>query len=211
MTHHTLYGAPGCGSAMVEAALVMAGVPYRLVQAASWEKGPELDELAAANPMKQIPTLRLPDGSVMTESAAILIHLGLMNPASGLLPAEPAERAQILRALVFIAANCYANVSIIDYPERWSDGARKATRERVRASARARLHEAWDLFADTFEAQPFLGGDAPCAADLMAAVVSRWSGARAHLRESRPAFSELLLRVEKHASVVEVFARHWPP
>ncbi len=209
MDTHTLYGAKGSGSAAIEAALTLAGVPFRIVDAASWQPGPGLDELATVNPMKQIPTLRLPDGSVMTESAAILIHLGLSYPASGLLSTAPAARAQAVRALVFIAANCYSNVSISDYPERWCTGGRAATRERVRASARARLHEAWDLFAQTFEGRPFLGGATPGAADLLASVVSRWSGARAHLRGTQPGFSALLSRIDTHPSVAGVFSRHW--
>ena len=207
---YTLFGSQGSGSAAIEAALVLTGADHRIVRASSWEPGPGLDELATLNPMKQVPTLRLPDGQVMTESAAMLIELGLRYPASGLLPSAPADRAQAIRALVFIAANCYSNVSISDYPERWSEGARKATRERVRGSARARLHEAWDLFADTFEPHPFLCGAAPGASDLLAAVVSRWSGTRAHLRASRPAFTALLGRIEAHPSVMAVFKRHWP-
>lgn len=207
---YTLYGSPQSGSAAIEAALVRAGAPHRIVRGSTWEPGPGLDELATLNPMKQVPTLRLPDGQVMTESAAILIELGLRYPASGLLPKAPGPRAQAVRALVFIAANCYSNVSISDYPERWSVGARKPTHERVRASAHLRLHEAWDRFADTFAADPFIAGAVPGAPDLLAAVVSHWSGARKHLGQSRPAFTALLDRIEAHPSVAKVFQRHWP-
>ena len=35
------------------------------------------------NPMRQIPTLVLPDGEVMTESAAILIYLADLHPRRG--------------------------------------------------------------------------------------------------------------------------------
>ena len=90
------------------------------------------------NPLAQIPTLVLPDGSVMTESAAILIHLGLAHPESGLLPAD-AHRAQMLRGLVYIAANCYAAIGIIDYPERWCSDADEDDRKRINAGTRQRL------------------------------------------------------------------------
>lgn len=207
----TLYGTRGSGSAIAEAALLLAGVPFRSVDAASWEPGPGRDELVRVNPLAQIPTLVLPDGTVLTESAAILIHLGLAHPDSGLLPADPARRAQALRGLVYIAANCYAAIGIIDYPERWCAEPDAATNKRIVAGSRARLHVLWDLFADAFPATPFLGGEAVGALDLMAGVVSKWSGARAHLAHARPAFSALLARVEAEPRIAPVFARHWPP
>lgn len=206
----TLYGSKGSGSASVEAALTIAGAAFRVVEAAPWEPGDGLEALKRVNPLAQIPTLVLDDGSVMTESAAILAHLGLAYPHSGLLPADPSRRAQAMRGLVYIPANCYAAIGVIDYPERWCDGASDDDKTRIRAGTRARLHHLWNVFADTFPAQPFLTGDAPGALDLLAAVVSRWSGARAHLAASRPAFSELLARIEADPRVAPIFARHWP-
>jgi len=207
---YTLYGTKGSGSAAVEAALTIAAIPFRSVDAASWEPGPGLDELTRVNPLAQIPTLVLPDGTVMTESAAILVHLGLAHPASGLLPAEASRRAQVIRGLVYIAANCYAAIGVIDYPERWCSDADDATKDRIRAGTRARLHHLWDVFADTFPAQPFLGGEQLGGLDLLAAVVSKWSGARKHLAQSRPAFSALLARIESEPRVAAIFVRHWP-
>ena len=207
---YTLYGSKGSGSAAVEAALTLAGIDFRGVEAASWEPGPGLDELKRVNPLAQIPTLVLPDGSVMTESAAILIHLGLAHPASDLLPADPSRRAQIVRGLVYIPANCYAAIGIIDYPERWCSNADDAMKKRIRAGTTARLHYLWDVFADTFPAQPFLTGERLGALDLLAAVVSKWSGTRKHLAASRPAFSALFARIESDPRVAPIFARHWP-
>lgn len=208
---YTLFGAKGSGAAAVEAALVLAQIPYRLVDAASWQPGPGLDELRQINPLAQVPTLHLPDGSVLTESAAILIELGLRLPASGLLPAHAAQRAQAIRGLVYIAANCYAAIGVIDYPERWCADGGDADHERIRSGARVRLHHLWDVCADTFPAQPFLSGARLGALDLLAAVVSKWSGARAHLATSRPQFSALLQTIERDPRVAAVFDRYWPP
>jgi len=127
-----LYGAKGSGSAAIEAALTLAGVRFRSVKAATWEPGPGLRKLKRVNPLAQIPTLVLDDGTVMSESAAILIWLGVRYPKAGLLPAKP---AQAIRGLVFLAANCYAAIGIIDYP---SATAPTATRRRPNASRRAR-------------------------------------------------------------------------
>jgi len=209
---YTLYGFKGSGSAAVECALEMSGPPFRIVDAASWEENAALAELARVNPLRQIPTLQLPSGQVLTESAAILMHLGLAFPASGLLSAVPGERDLALRGLVYIPANCYSCISIVDYPERYTTATDDAARAAVRAGAKARLHQHWDIFADLHPAPAdgFFAGAKPGALDLLAAVVSKWSGTRAHVAQSRPAFSALLQRVDAHPAVAPVFGRHWP-
>ena len=207
---YTLYGSQGSGSAAVEAALERTGVPFRLVRASSWEPDSAIGELERINPLKQIPTLRLPDGTVLTESAAILIHLGLEFPESQLLPAASTARAHAIRGLVYIAANCYSAVSVIDFPERWTSADDDAAKDRVRRAARERLHLHWNVFADQFAARPFLGGEVPGGLDLLAAVVSKWSGTRPHLRKHRPDFFAALEGIERYPWVAPVFARHWP-
>lgn len=208
---YTLYGTRGSGSAAVEVALHACGLPFEPVHASSWEADSAQHDLARVNPMRQIPALVLPDGSVLTESAAILIHLGLAFPQSKLLPEAPEARAQAIRGLVFIAANCYTAISIGDYPQRWTTATTKPAHEKVRQGARRQLHRHWEVFADTFAAQPYFSGDAPGALDFLAAVVSKWSGTRAHVAEARPQFFEALRRIETHELVRPVFAQHWSP
>ncbi len=206
----TLYGYTGSGSAAAECGLALAGLNYRNVQAASWDTHSAIDELRRVNPLAQIPTLQWDDGSVMTESAAILIELGLRHPASGLLPADPAARANAIRGLVYIAANCYAMIGVIDYPDRVMAQPDKQEAERVVRRSRERLHELWSQFADQFPATPFLGGAAPNALDILAAVVSKWAGARQHLAQARPQWAAVLPRIEGHPALAPVFQRHWP-
>jgi GST-like protein len=205
---YTLYGKKGSGSASTQAALELIGAPFRIVETASWEQNDAFQELLKLNPLGQIPTLVLEDGSVLSESAAILIHLGNVHPQSGLLPGAPAARAQTLRLVISppIATPQSAS-SIIP-----SAGARTPTRclqQRIR-STRARLHHHWEIFADLFPARPYLGGAEIGALDLLAAVVSKWSGSRSHLQKACPAFYETLMRIEAHPKVAPVFAQHWP-
>lgn len=209
---YTLYGKKGSGSATTQVALEVAGAPYKTIETASWEPNDAFNDLLKLNPLGQIPTLVLPDGTVLSESAAILIHLGETYPQSGLLPSSPAARAQAVRGMVFVAANCYAAISIIDFPERWCSDADNddAVKERIRAGTRARLHRHWETFADLFPALPYLGGSELGALDIHAAVVSRWAGTRKHLEEHRPAFYATLMRIEAHPKVAPVFAQHWP-
>ena len=209
---YTLFGFKGSGSASVECALEMTGAPYRIVETASWERNDALAELERVNPLKQIPTLRLPDGSILSESAAILMHLGFAFPNSGLLGEVAAERDAVLRGLVYVAANCYSCITILDYPERFTSASDDAALTAIREGTRARLHHHWDIFADLYPVQDerFIGGEQPGALDLLAAVVSRWGGARKHAKAARPPFSALLDRIDSHPAVALVFGRHWP-
>lgn len=206
---YILYGTRGSGSAAIEMALRACGVAWTGFTAASWQPGTAIEALARVNPLVQIPTLQLPDGAVLTESAAILLHLALTFPEAHLLPSDPAKRAQALRGLVFVAANCYAAIGVIDFPDRWTTAAEDAARNAVRNAAQQRLFHDWDVFADSFAAQPYLSGDVPGALDFLALVVSMWSKAREHISASRPALAAALQRIQEHERVQPVFRAHW--
>ncbi|MPR04070.1 glutathione S-transferase [Pseudomonas sp. MAFF 212408] len=204
---YTLYGTDESGSCMIEIALQRCAVPWHRVNASSWDDGEGSDALARINPLKQIPTLVTPDGQVLTESAAILIHLGLEFPASDLLGGD---RAQILRGLVYIAANCYSAIGIIDYPQRWLGTADEAAQAQLVTGTRRYLHQAWVVFADQFAEQLFAPDTRPNALGIMAAAVSRWDEAREMLSSLAPGLAQTLAQVDADLLVAPVFARHWP-
>jgi len=205
---YQLYGHKNSGAAAIEAALELCQIAYRFIDNEASAEAAEA--LAKLNPLKQIPTLQLLDGSVMTESAAILIHLGLTFPQSGLLPAEAADRDQAIRGLAYIVSNCYAAIGIIDYPERWLITPDEGARQNLIDGARRRLHFSWELFADQFSGELYLDDETPGALDVLAAVVTRWEGSREHLRHARPGFYAWLQRIDRHPVLAPVFARHWP-
>lgn len=204
---YTLYGIDESGSCMIEIALQRCAVPWRRVDAASWAEGEGSDELARINPLKQVPTLVTPDGKVLTESAAILIHLGLEFPHAHLLSGD---RDEILRGLVYIAANCYSAIGIIDYPQRWLGNANDAAQAQLVSGTRRYLHQAWVVFADQFAEQLFAPEGEPNALGIMAAAVSRWDEARDVLSGLAPGFAQTLAQVDADPVVAPVFARHWP-
>lgn len=203
----TLLGADRSGSAAIEMALTLCGAEYRRVVASSWEAGAGQHELKRLNPLMQVPTLVIP-GGVLTESAAILTHLGLAFPLSGLLSQDALERAQQLRALAYLTSNCYASIGLIDYPERWLPDAGPDQLDRLVAGARSKLHSQWEVFSDVFDNPVAWRPEAPGAAEILACVVSQWSGAREHLRASRPEFHASLEVVDRHPVIKAVLQRH---
>lgn len=203
----TLFGSPGSGSAAVEMALRAAAVPYSLVRGSSWE--PEtLPALRKVNPLAQIPTLLLEDGSVLTESAAILLCVAERHPEACLLPRAEGPRFQALRGLTFIAANCYPAVSVADYPERWTTDSTSTARDQVRKAARQQLHRAWAIFADLFHHHESMRATEPGILAFLAVTVSQWSGTRAFLEAHRARFHSQLLELERSPVIAAVLTEH---
>ncbi|HBL5398786.1 TPA: glutathione S-transferase N-terminal domain-containing protein, partial [Escherichia coli] len=94
----TLYGLPGWGSTLAEIMLVAASTPFDFVAVEGFDApGPNRNRILALNPLGQIPVLVLADGQVMTESAAIALHLAETHPGAGLAPA-PGDPARALPA-----------------------------------------------------------------------------------------------------------------
>ncbi len=126
---YILYGDLGSGSAPVEMALAEIGAPVELRDVKLEGDHQLRAEYRAINPMGRLPTLVLPaqggDGTVMTESLAILVTLADRHPEAGLLP-PPGDpgRATALRWMALLAGEFYPQVTRWDYPARFGYSAR---------------------------------------------------------------------------------------
>ena len=204
----TIYGYKGCGSVVIEVACEMLGEPYEMRPAAPWNAGPHIEELRALNPLLQIPTVRLPDGTVMTESVAILIWLLERHPESTLAPpVGDSRRSAYLRWLVFFASTIYPMYTIGDFPARFveSEEAQKQLKE---ASIRRTL-DAWRMIEDSLRPDEFFLGNQLTMVDVYAAMMSRWRPGRERIREVAPMCMRAVERAEKEESVAKVFARNF--
>lgn len=211
---YVLYGDNGSGSGPVEMALAEIGAPVE-VRSVSFASSAQLTaEYRRINPMGRIPTLILPDGTVVTESLAILLTLVDRHPEAGLLPAPPdPARAKALRWMTLAAAEGYPHVTRADFPERFSaDPAHAAAiRERAREMYRDlwRLVEAEAGLAGTPDAA-FLLGARFSVADIYLAVLSRWLGCAEWLPEACPKLATLQRAVMARPAIAPVWARHYP-
>jgi len=89
----TLYYSPAACSLAVHIALEEAGIPHHLERRSTREGETRRQEYLAVNPLGQVPALRLPDGRVLTEVAALLGYIADQVPDRALLPTAPLERA----------------------------------------------------------------------------------------------------------------------
>lgn len=173
MSRYTLYGYPGSGSAAVEVALALCGIPHEVR-----DMDPEAGDLShpdflGLNPRGQVPVLVLPDGSVVTEIPAILVHLADAHPASGLAPPPgTALRAQHDRWLAFTHANLYEGVLRLFYSDRYTTDPECAGGVRAAADAYVRRH--LELLDKVMTEGPFLLGARPMAVDCLIWIIVQW-------------------------------------
>jgi GST-like protein len=111
---YKLYGRPGSGSLAVQMALEEIGAPYERIWVSTGAA--DVAQFRETNPTGRVPALMLPDGTVMFESAAMLIHLALAHPKSALAPQPGTNRhAAFLQWMVFLSANVYESVLRVYY------------------------------------------------------------------------------------------------
>jgi glutathione S-transferase len=116
---YKLYGRRASGSLAVQVALEEIGARYERIWVG--REPPEVAEFRAINPTGRVPALVLPDGTVMFESAAMLIHLALSHPQCALAPQPGTSRhALFLHWMVFLSANVYEAALRMYYSARYS-------------------------------------------------------------------------------------------
>jgi len=203
-----LYGARGWGSAVIEALLERAGVEFVYREVDPSKPGPALDALKVANPLAQLPTLRLVDGTVLTESAAMIVALDELFPAARILPrASDPKRPVALRWVVFIAGNMYPAISVGDYPERWVTS--KDAQAELKNGAVERLKVYWAILEQALTPSPYLLGSEMTALDIYAAMLSRWRPGRAWVGEHCPRVTAAITLTEQDPIVARVWARNF--
>jgi glutathione S-transferase len=205
MGRYRLYWTKTSGAFPAAAVLTLAGADWDGVEV-DLEKGENLEPgYLALNPTAQVPTLVLPDGTVMTESAAIAWHLAERLPAAGLLPPREAEseRATLLRWMVFGAAALYEAELRYYYPERYtSDPAGVAGVKQAGAAAFARH---WDLIEPLLHPGPFVLRGRMSVLDLYLAMFAAWHPDKPGIYARRPALRRLIDAVAGDARVAPVW------
>ncbi|MBX3560444.1 MAG: glutathione S-transferase [Sphingomonas sp.] len=206
MTRMTLYGARGWGSTIVEAMLAVADIPHDFVDVDGFDRpGPMREKLIALNPLAQVPTLVLADGTVMTESAAIALLLAELAPGAPLAPPPAApERPHFLRRLIWLVASVYPTFTYADYPERWTTDEKGLV-----ASVMAHRQQLWLQFEAEVGA-PHALGERLSALDIYVAAMVHWRPGRAWFDAKTPRIAAAADAALAHPAIAAVMARNFP-
>jgi GST-like protein len=193
----------------VEAALLLLDIPFKLVEGATWVSEEARTRVGGQNAMRQIPTLVLPDGEVMTESAAILLYLADAHPASRLAPGvnEPSRR-QFLRWMFFVSSAIYSLHWI--KPDVSRIGAPPNARDEVVHAVHERIAFCWRTMDAQLNPSRYLLGDDLSVLDLYVAVISRFGPWRDRFYAEAPRMTPAIKRVDSEPRLRGLWESRFP-
>ena len=184
MKRPLLLGSKGCGNAIVECAFALGGVKFDYEEVDYAPDSPTRPRLLEVNPLGQVPTLVLPDGTVMTESLAMIHYANDVAPKARLVP-PPGDplRPVFYRWAVFIVAAVYPTFTYGDDPKKWVADAKGA--KQLRESTDAHRERMW-LQLEEVAGAPWFLGKQRTAIDLYIAAMTHWRPGRKWFEANTP-------------------------
>ena len=202
---YKLYGRPGSGSLAVQVALEEAGAAYERIWVG--READEVERFRAINPTGRVPALVLPDGTVMFESAAMLIHLALAHPTAALAPpASAAGHAKFLQWMVFLSANVYEAALRMYYSARYSSHG-EADAEAIREQGTGDFRGHLALISQGLA--PYVLGSEYSIADTYLYMLASWHpGEKSELYSRAPRLAAHSRQIAARPAVAKVDADH---
>ncbi|MCU6432573.1 glutathione S-transferase family protein [Undibacterium sp. Jales W-56] len=170
-----LYYYPGNANLAPHMILEEMGIPYELVLLDTEKKEHQQAAYMKLNPTGKIPTL-LDDGLVLTETAAICLHLADKYSGGKLVPAlGTPQRAQLYRWLMYLTNTLQAELITYFYPHRLAQ--EEAAIAQVKANAEARVAEMIDLLENSLAQSggAYLLGEQFTLLDPYLFMLCRWT------------------------------------
>ena len=205
----TLYGAASSGAVAVEAVLTLLGIPFTVIEGATWASEAARERVGSRNSMRQIPTLVLPDGEILTESAAILVYLADKHPEACLSPGlGEASRRQFLRWMFFVSSAIYSLHWI--KPDVGRIGAPESARDEVVDAVHERIAFCWRTMDSQVSPGLYLLGNQLTVLDLYVAVVSRFGPWRDRFYADAPRMTPAIRRVDEDPRLKSLWSDRFP-
>ena len=173
----TLYWSPRAASEAAMAALNEVGAEYRaekIDMKAGEHKSPEYIKI---NPNGLVPALKLGDGRVMFETAAMVLYLADRYPDAGLAPAgDDPDRAHYYQWLLFLADTIQAAYKRYYWPHRFitDEGDLENMKPRIREQTVHDLLGHWAIVEENLAGRQWMLGDDFSAADIYMLMLAHW-------------------------------------
>jgi glutathione S-transferase len=192
-----LYFSPLACSLASRIALYEAGAEARFIEVDPKSKRtPDGADYREIYPLGLVPLLRLDDGSLLRENAAILQYIAARYPEAELVPAEATERARLQQWLSFIGTELHKGLFIPLFDQKAPEG----TRPHVLKKQESRLK----YLNNYLDGRDFLL-DRFTVADAYLYTVLNWTTATSVDLAPFPAIQQYHRRLQKHPSVAKAF------
>jgi glutathione S-transferase len=200
-----LYYYPGNASLAPHIVLEEIGAPYELVLVDRDVQAHKQPQFLKLNPAGLIPVLT--DGDlVLSEAAAICLHLADQHPAAHLAPVlGSAARGHLYRWLMYLTNTVQAELIHYFYPDRI--GGQHAAF--IQASAEARVMPMLDILEAHFEktSGPWMLGTDYSIVDVYLFMMSRWTRNMADPARNRPHLAKFLSTMAARPAVIRANVR----
>lgn len=204
---YRLLARKGAGSLAVEAMLAECQLPYVVEDQVRDETGALPQSLHKLNPRAEVPTLLMPDDSVMTESAAIMVHLADLHPERGLAPAIGSpQRGPYLRWMIYLATTVYMSDLRYFYPERYTGD--PAGAPAIKSVAEAGMASEFAILSDAVGKGPYVLGRDASAVDIYAAMLISWAPDLKQLFAAHPNLQTLYEQIIARPRIAAVWRRN---
>ena len=196
-----LFYAPGTISIAPAIALLEADIPHEgiLVDFAQAEQ--TKPEYLAINPKGRVPALDV-DGTILTETGAILDYIAAIAPAAALVPADPMQAAHVRSVMYYLASTMHVNHAHKMRGHRWADSPES------HADMTAKVPETMTASAQFVEDNAFQGdfitGEALTIGDIYLFIVCNWLAGDGVDVAAFPKITAFLDRMNARASVQTV-------
>jgi glutathione S-transferase len=200
-----LFYANGTISIAPAIALIEAGLDHDLSRLDFADAAQTKPEYLAINPKGRVPALVLADGTVLTETGALLDYIAALAPEAGLVPDAAADAAHMRAVMYYLASTMHVAHAHKMRGTRWADKAES------HADMTAKVPQTMAACAAYVEAECIRGdyvcGDAFTVADPYLFVVCNWLAGDGVSVSNYPKITAFMERMEARDSVKAVRAK----
>ena len=194
-----LWYAPRTISVAAAIALEEAGLAHELVPVDMAGGEQNSESYLKLNPKGRVPLLATDDGTLLTETGAILEYIAACAPDAGLVPADPVAAAQMRSVMYYMASTMHVNHAHNRRGHRW------ARKPESFADMTAMVPETMAASAAFFQNDCLQGdwvlGDTFSLADIYAFVVCSWLESDGVSLDDFPGIAAFIERMRSRASV----------
>lgn len=197
-----LFYADGTISIAPAIALLEAGIEHTLTRIEFAKAEQTKPEYLAINPKGRVPALVLEDGSVLSETGALLEYIATIAPGAALLPSTPQDAAHLRSVMYYLASTMHVAHAHKMRGSRWADNPDS------QSDMSAKVPETMTACATYVEAEclrgPYICGENFTIADAYLFVICNWLAGDGVALSNFPALTGFMARMETRTSVKEI-------